>query len=145
MRTFLLLASLLLLAGCRTVSDRVTQRFAAVEPPERVLQHDQEAVFTAAQAVLEEQGYVLTRTALAQGIIDARSRRLPTEQFGASQQYLLTVRLISVDPGVTAVTALLREQTEGDFAAGATSTPLREHGRYDAFFEALEARLAAGG
>ena len=144
MRYPVLLAVLLLFAGCSTLSDRVSQRFSAVQPVERVIQHDEEKIFIAAQQILEEQGYLLTRTAQAQGIIEGRSRRLPSDQFGASEQYVLEIRLRSAQPGVTTVEAVLREQVEGDFASGATSSPLREHGRYDAFFDALESRLGQG-
>lgn len=143
MRLPVLLAAVLILAGCSTLSERVGQRFSAVEPVSRVLHHHEENVFSGAQEVLEEQGYLVTRAAQAQGIIEARSRRLPTEQFGASEQFVMEIRLRSVDPGVTTVEALLRQQVEGDFAAGASSAPLREHGRYDGFFEALETRLGS--
>ena len=67
MRYPVLLAVLLLFAGCSTLSDRVSQRFSAVQPVERVIQHDEEKIFVAAQQILEEQGYLLTRTAQAQG------------------------------------------------------------------------------
>jgi hypothetical protein len=144
MRKFVLLAVSLLLVGCSTFTDRVSQRFSANAPVERVLNHDKLAVYLALQQVLEEQGYLVTRAAEAQGIIEARSRRLPTEQFGASQQYHFEIRLRSAIPGITTVEARLREQTEGDFAAGATSTPLHAHGRYEALFEVLEQRLAGG-
>lgn len=144
MRAFLLLGAILCVAGCSTVTERMNQRFSTAAPQERVFQHEEERVFAAARAALHELGYEITRSGAAQGLIDAESRRLPTEQFGASQQFVLEVRLRSVDPGVTTVTALLRQVTEGDFAAGASGQPLREHGRYDIFFDLLEKKLATG-
>jgi hypothetical protein len=145
MRFLLLLTAALFVAGCESLPDRVTQRFAAPVPQERVLELPAEKVFFAVQQALVRLNYQLTKTAQAQGIINAQSRLLPTERFGSSDQYVFEVRLRALDGGATSVSAVLFEQSEGQFRAGATSTPVREHGRYESFFETLEQVLGEPG
>jgi uncharacterized lipoprotein YmbA len=145
MRWLLLVASLGLLSGCGTVQERVTQRFAAPVPQERVVEAEGRQVFVAAQEALTRLRYQLTKTAQAQGIINAQSRLIPTERFGSSDQYQIEVRLRPLDGGATRVIVQLFELSEGQFVAGATSTPIREHGRYESFFETLDAILREQG
>ena len=141
MRFLLVLAAALTWAGCGSVGsmpERVTQRFSAPVPQERVYEVSDGDVFASAQEALTRLGYQLTRTAQAQGILQAQSRLLPTERFGSSDQYQFEIRIRGLDGGAASVSVVLYEQSEGQFRAGATSTPLREHGRYDSFFATLE-------
>ena len=137
MRAFFLLGAALLVGGCEALPERVSQRFATPTPQERVIEAPQAEVFEAVQQALTRLNYQVTRAAQAQGIVNGQSRLLPTERFGSSDQYVLEVRLRELDGEATSVSAVLYEQSEGQFQAGATSTPVREHGRYESFFEVL--------
>ncbi len=141
MRLLFLLAAALVFSGCESFPERLGQRFAPPTPKEEVYEHEMATVFAAAQQALQGLDYQITRTAQAQGILNGQSRLLPTERFGRSDQYVLEVRLRALDGDATSVAAVLYEVSEGEFVAGGTSTPIREHGRYASFFETLNALL----
>lgn len=145
MRIFLLLVAALVAAGCDSVPERVSKRFAAPVPQERILEVEEAKVFPAVQESLGRLRYQITRAAQAQGIVNGHSRLLPTETFGRAGQYVLEVRLRALDGGATSLSAVLYEVSEGELKAGATSTPLREHGRYASFFEMVEQVLKEQG
>ncbi len=126
------------LAGCETMSGG----FGNVPPQVRRFEADQDAVFFAAQAAVRRMDFVLTRTAQAQGLVNARSSLRDTAVFGASRQFTAKIRVFGVEGGSTEVSILLHENAEGDFKTGATSLALRQHGLYDSFFEYLEQALA---
>jgi hypothetical protein len=89
-------------------------------------------------------GFQLSRTAEAQGIIDAFSHIRPGDGPREARQYTFEIRLIALGPTETEVSVLLREQVEGVLSsgAGATDAPLRDHGLYESFFATLRKTLA---
>lgn len=129
----------LLLAGCESFSSRVAQRFAPSEPQVRDLAKEQSEVFQAAVRALKTIDFVTTRTAQAQGKIEAHSRLLPTDDFGAYRQYVFNIRVLQVEPGVTRVSVVLQRATEDHGGGGASSEDVRTHGLYESFFAALQA------
>jgi len=135
---------ILMLAGCESVSERISDRFDLVPPKTQSFDGDKATVFLAAQRALKRMDFVTTRRAAAQGVINARSGIRDTAVFGAGRQFTFEIRLRSVEPRNTAVDVQLIEILEGDFKAGATTRPLRVHGLYESFFEQLDRAMRDG-
>ncbi len=133
------------LVGCESISERMTDRFSTVPPQTKTWAVDQKTVFYAAQKALKRMDFTITRSAAAQGIIDARSSIRDTAIFGAGRQFTFEIRTRSAEPTSTSVEVLVTELLEGDFKAGATGKALRSHGLYDSFFEQLEQALREAG
>jgi hypothetical protein len=131
----------LVLTGCESISERMSERFGTTAPQTRAFPSDQKTVFYAAQKALRRMDFVLTRTAQAQGIVNARSGIRDTAVFGAGRQFTFEIRLHGADATSTQVDVTLTELLEGDFKAGATGKTLRTHGLYDSFYEQLEQAL----
>ena len=121
--------------------DRMRDRFSAPQPKTQTFDADQRAVFEAAQTAMRRLDFQISRSGLAQGILNAHSHLQAGDSFGKARQYTLEVRLHSYEPGKTEVSAVLREQEESTSFAGATDLPIREHGLYSSFFAALEQAL----
>ena len=138
------LFGLLLFTGCEAVADRMQERFAAVPPKTKVIAGSSREVFYAAQGTLKKMDFQLSRTAEAQGIVNAFSRIRAGDGPREARQYTLEIRLTGLGPAETEVSVLVREQVEGVLSAGAgaTNTPLRDHGLYDVFYSALRKTLA---
>lgn len=135
----LVMASIsLLLIGCGTTPDSVEWR---VKPQSNYYARDKAEVFETLQEVLETFGYEITKSAAAAGVLEAQGRLLESKVRGAARQYFVTAKLREVGEGETGVELLIHEAMEGDFKVGATKTALKEHGRYDSIFSALESRL----
>ena len=140
---FLVFAGLvLMLSGCASVSERISDRFDLVPPKTKSFDGDKETVFLATQRALKRMDFVVTRRAAAQGVINARSGIRDTAVFGAGRQFTFEIRLRSVEPRNTEVDVQLIEILEGDFKAGATTRALRIHGLYESFFEQLESAMS---
>ena len=125
------------LTGCDTFSDGLSGTLTNVPPQTRRFEVEQKQVFYAAQLALKRMDFVLTRTALAQGVVEGHSNLRDTGVFGASRQYSARIRLTGVPGESTEVAILLHEQSEADIKGAATNRALREHGLYDSFFEHL--------
>jgi hypothetical protein len=134
-----------LLAGCDSVSERISARFEPVPPKARTYPAEQKVVFEAAQAAVRRIDFQLSRSASAQGIVDGISRIQPGDSFRDAKQHSIAVRIHAYEPGRTQVEVLVREQQESADFAGATNLPLREHGLYDSYFAALEQALREKG
>ena len=147
MRTHTLptLALAFLFTGCDSVSSRISERFEGVPPKTRSYPVGQKIVFEAAQQAVRRIDFQLSRTAVAQGIVDGISRIQPGDAFSEARQHSIEVRLHSFEAESTQVEVLVREQQESAAFAGATNIPLREHGLYDAYFAALEQVLREKG
>ncbi len=136
-----LLLVVLVLTGCESVSSRVSERFATVPPKLKTFEASNTDVFHAAQYVLKQMDYTLTRTAIAQGIVNAKSRVIPADSLGGARQFTIDLTLSGPAAGPTEVGMLLRQGVEGDFRAGPQQETLREHGLYAAFFTSLDQAL----
>lgn len=134
-----------LLAGCDSVSERISQRYETVPPKSRHYQADQKVVFEAAQIAVRQIDFQLTRTAVAQGIVDGISRIQTGDSFSDARQHSIEIRLRTYDVGATLVEVLVKEQQESANFKGATEIVLREHGLYDSYFAALEQALKEKG
>ncbi|MBS0662494.1 MAG: lipoprotein [Verrucomicrobia bacterium] len=146
-RLILLLGAVLLLTGCDSLESLPTpsERYGKVEPKVRTFESDYRTTYFAAQLALKRMDWVLTKSALAQGIVNGRSAVHSENAFsGQNRQYTIEVRLNEVDDRHTEVSVLLHEQIEGDFQAGATDRTLREHGLYDSFYASLDQVLREG-
>lgn len=136
-----IVATALAFSGCESMSTRVSERFATVPPKLKTFEASNTDVFHAAQYVLKQMDYTLTRTAIAQGIVNAKSRVLPADSLGGARQFTIDLKLSGADAGPTEVAMLLRQGVEGDFKAGPQQETLRDHGLYGAFFSALDRAL----
>jgi len=145
-RLILVLGLTMLVSGCGSLEPlpSVKERYSAVPPQTRVVAADHRTAYYAAQLALKKIDFVLTKSALAQGIIDGRSGLRPDEAFRQTRQFTIEIRLRDQDDQHTEVAVLLHEQIEGDFSAGATDRALRTHGLYDAYFAKLDQVLRAG-
>ena len=133
-----------LFTGCSTLENRPAITMAAVEPQSRYFARDRAQVFESLVGVLESMHYTISRSASAQGIIEAYGKVLETNTFGESRQFLISARVREVGEGEAGVELIVREAREGDFSAGATRQAHAQHGRYDSIFEALEKALGDG-
>ena len=147
MNVFRLMVLLVLagaLAGCGSVSERLAERFDATAPQTRAIAADRQTVYLAAQKALKRMDFVLTRTAAAQGIVNAQSAIRDTAVFGAGRQFTFELKVHGADATSTNVDARLTELLEGDFKSGATGKTLRSHGLYEQLERAVrEAATAA--
>jgi hypothetical protein len=144
MKSFAALLCLVAFAGCEAVVDRVHDRYATVPPKVKTLPGSSRDVFYAAQGTLRKMGFQFSKTAEAQGIIDAFSAIRAGDGPRESRQYTFEIRLLAMGPDQTEISVLLREQIEGVLSsgAGATNQPLRDHGLYESFFENVRIALA---
>jgi hypothetical protein len=138
---FSLMIGSLCFTGCESISARMAERFDPVPPKTREYSADQKTLFQAVQKALKKMDFVVTRSALAQGIVDAKSSIRDTANFGFGRQFIFEIRLHGADTQSTHVDVRLTEFLEGDFKAGATAKTLRVHGLYDSFFAQLEQAL----
>ena len=138
-RLLLLLGLTLTLAliGCDSLPS-MGERFSPVTPHTKVLNADHRTAFYAAQRALKAIDFVVTKAALAQGIVNGRSGIRDNEAFGEHRQYTMEIRLNDIDDKHTEVAVLLHEQVEGELHTGATDQVLREHGLYDSYLEVLD-------
>ena len=138
---FALLIAGLFFSGCESISARMAERFDTVPPQTREYLADQKALFQAVQKALKRMDFVVTRRALAQGIVEAKSSIRDTASFGAGRQFIFEIRLHGADAQSTHVDVRLTELLEGDFKVGATGKTLRVHGLYDSFFAQVDQAL----
>jgi hypothetical protein len=144
-RFFLLAGLTCAFTGCESISERMAERFDSVAPQTKAFPADQKTVYYATQKALKRMDFVLTRSAQAQGIVNAQSSIRDTAVFGAGRQFTFEIRVHGVDPASTNVDVKLTELLEGDFKAGATGKTLRAHGLYDSFYAQLEQVLREAG
>ncbi len=138
---FALLIAGLFFSGCESISARMAERFDTVPPQTREYMADQKALFQAVQKALKRMDFAVTRSALAQGIVEAKSSIRDTASFGAGRQFIFEIRLHGADAQSTHVDVRLTELLEGDFKVGATGKTLRVHGLYDSFFAQVDQAL----
>jgi len=129
-----------LVSGCESISERVADRFKSDPPQTKLVPSEKKAVFYASQKALKRMGFEVTRTALAQGSVNARSSIRDTAIFGAGRQFLFEIQISATDAGSN-IRVKLIELLEGDFKAGATGKLLQTHGLYDSFFSQTEHAL----
>lgn len=141
MRLILTLLLTVFMVGCGTTPDSVEWR---VKPQSNYYAREKAMVFESLVRVLEQQGYQITRSAAAAGVIEAQSKLLESRVRGAARQYFVSVKMREIGEGETGVELLVHEAREGDFKVGVTKSALSDHGRYKSIYSALEAALGEG-
>ena len=134
-----------MLTGCDSIEPIPSwqDRFAP-EPQMQVFAGDQQTVFNAARAALDQIDFTVTRARMNQGVLEAHSGLHAGDTFGRAQQYTMSIKIRPADePGKTEVAVRLRQQEESSSFAGATDRPIAHHGLYDSFFSALKESLSA--
>jgi len=133
----------LLVAGCDSVPNRVSERFTPAPAQERGIASPRPAVYAATVTALKRMGLTVARAAEAQGEVLARTQIVRDEAFREVLQYEFEVRVREYGEGETKVSAWVREHVEGGLTTGGVSIQsLRSHGLYDSFFATLEQVLA---
>lgn len=125
-------------AGCDSMPNRLTERFADVPPQEREIAQERALVFQAIPETFKRMGFVTARALEAQGLLTGRSTIRSEDAFREARQYELDIKIREFGEGVTKVSVRLSEAHEGDFKTGATSQAIRNHGLYESFFEVLD-------
>ncbi len=142
---FIALCSIALLAGCESMSSRMTDRFATVPPQTRVFAAERRVVYNAGQVAVKNIGLLLGRTSLSQGVIEAYAPIHSGDATRDTRQTTMQIRLIETDDGDTQVALLVSEHTEGRFPGGVSEQDLRQHSLYDLYFTALQQVLLENG
>ena len=143
MNRFLLsaaLATTFVLAGCESTSfsDRLRERFAAVQPQARAFEGDPRTVYFAAQQAFKRLDYRLLRSDVSSLTVEAASRIDTSVAFRDSRQMLAQLEIKQVGPAESEVRLLLTEQREGEGPGGANQLALKEHGFYEIYFAVLQ-------
>lgn len=140
---FLLLACAVL-TGCESMSERMQERFTAVPPKVQVFEAGKKEVFFAGKLAAQQIGFTLERSSESSGKISAFSRIRPGDSVRAAQQFTIDVQLTAITDTTTEVAVRLSELNEGDLRLGGGEVPLREHGLYSSYFDALQRALTEG-
>ncbi len=137
----LLAVALLGTSGCESVSNRMKERFATVEPQMRIYAVTPATVREAAVAAFRQLDWRITRNRSV--AIEAASRINTSAAFGDSRQILAELNLRETQPGQTEVSLLLTGQSEGDSVSSRSQQPLKENAFYDIYFATLQQILVA--
>jgi hypothetical protein len=132
----LLLAMLLLLGGCESMSEGMRDRFSAVPPKVQVFAGDQDLVSAAALQAFKRLDFTVTR---AKGSdIEAVSRIHTSVAFADSRQQSVKLHLSAVGPSQTEVGVTLTEQVQSQSMGGTSQQTMRDHGFFDLYFATLQ-------
>lgn len=141
---------LVLLSGCSSVKEvslptSVKEKFTGPTYHTHVVHAAQRQTYDAAKAALKPMDFRFLKGGPAQGVLSAVNRVVGENDMRGSYQLSLDVKLSPVADG-TEVAALFSHITEEDFnrrpGMGVTS-PIREDGIYENYFQHIEAALAA--
>lgn len=143
--SFLLLGAFALLAGCESMSTRMTERFASVPPHTRIFAADQKAVYYAALTTVRKVGLQPGRTSIAKGSIDGYAPIRSGTATSDARQTTLEIRLFETEAVETRVELLVWEHTEGGFPGSVSEQALREHSLYEIYYAALQQVLQNDG
>jgi hypothetical protein len=136
--SLLLLGLVLLAAGCESMSARVQERFATVEPHTHVYAESMKSVYGAAVQAVKNSGLLLGRKSFQDGRIEGYAPIRSGDETKDTRQTTIQVRVIEVGVGQTRVELLVFEHTEGAFPGGVSEQALRDHGLYETYFAALQ-------
>jgi hypothetical protein len=140
-----LLATVMILAGCESMSSRVSERFASVPPHTRTFSADHRKVYYAAQTALKSVGLLLGRTSIASWSIDGYAPIRSGTATSDARQTTIEVRLFETESLETRVDVLVWEHTEGGFPGSVSEQAQREHSLYDIYYAALQQVLQESG
>jgi hypothetical protein len=142
MKTFaiLILGTAVLLAGCDSMSSRMSDRFSTVPPKKQVFQGDQAAVLAAALQAFKRLDFVVTRSSPAR--IDAVSRINSSVAFGDSRQLVVGLHLNAAGPGKTEVELTLTQSEQSQYVGGTSQKELREHSFFGLYYATLQQVLS---
>ncbi len=148
-RVISIVLGLAALTGCSSfesvsMPSSVRERFSPTYQT-RIVNADQRTTYEAAKAALKRMDFRFERGGPAQGKLSAIGGLTVSGDMRGARQLSLEVKLTAASGG-TEVAALFSEITEDDFSKhpgmGITS-PVRQTGIYDVFFQHVESALAA--
>lgn len=143
--SFLLLGAFAFLAGCESMSTRMTERFASVPPHTRIFAADQKTVYYAAQTAVKNVGLLLGRTSIAKWSIDGYAPIRSGTATSDARQTTIEIRLFETESFETRVDVLVWEHAEGGFPGGVSEQPRREHSLYELYYAAVQQVLQESG
>ncbi len=144
LRSLLVLLAVFALAGCESVKTGMREKLSGPSYQTRAFTGESRAVFDAARSSAEQLGFRITRSGVAQGVIEGLSGLVSDDRLRGSNQRTIKVRLTPASDGSTEVAVLFTEVVEDDFSKGAgqgTETSLRNHPIYESFFANLSRAL----
>jgi hypothetical protein len=142
MKTFaiLTLGAVILLAGCDSMSTRMSDRFDAVPPQVLIVDGKVEQVYSAAQKAFKRLDFTLTRSVM--GRVEAASAINTSVAFGDSRQTVARVRISQGEPGKSVVELAISEEVTSSSVGGTHQQAVREHSFYQTYFAMLQQVLA---
>lgn len=132
LRPFLLVTSLLWLAGCETMGNR----FSAVPPKVQVFNGDRFAVHAAALQAFKRLDFLVTRSKPMD--IEAVSRIHTSVAFADSRQLAVKLHLNEAGPDGTELEMSVTEQVQGERMGDTSQLTMREHGFFQLYFATLQ-------
>lgn len=134
----------LLLAGCESFGERVTEKFRPVPPRAETFAVDEKGAYAAARTALTELAFTITGSSAARGKIEAAGPIGAGDTIKGSRQITASISIVPLIDGGTSVEISLLEVIQDDFDRGAsmgTQTPLRDTPLYDVFFRKMRQSL----
>lgn len=144
MRYFTLAAafSLLLLAGCDSVSDTIQNGFNAGAPHSRTYHGQGQDLSAAVVLALKRLDFTVTNPTGGGDHIEASGHIQHAEGPSDSRQLLADVKLVGAGPGETEVQILLTEQSDDGTTTGRSEKPVKNSGFYATLFDTIKTVLA---
>jgi len=144
---FSLSVVLLALSGCESVRDKVHEHFTPPVYQSKVVNVDQRKAYDVARTALAKMSFTFERGGPAQGRIAAVGPiNTSASGPGTARQLWFDAKLSPALEGGTKIEVLFSELVEDDFnkrpGQGAL-TPLRDSPIYEAYFQYIDAALAA--
>ena len=140
----LALGALLATAGCDSIGQPLSERFATPPPVTQVVEAPAEKVFPAAVAALREMGYTVRTEKQKLGLIEAYGRIALDDSFRSSSQHNCKVLIIVLPDGACDVQFEVRDQVEERTGAGGMyrNEKVRPFGGiHERFYDELRSRL----
>ncbi|HVU17443.1 MAG TPA: hypothetical protein VHD32_10985 [Candidatus Didemnitutus sp.] len=144
MRTFTLVAaiSVLLLAGCDSVSDSIQNGFSGNAAHSRTYHGQAQDLSAAVVLAMKRLDFNVTSPGGAGDHIEASGRIQHSDGLSGSRQLIADVKLVGAGPGETEVQILLTEQSDDGTATGRSEKPVKDSGLYGTFFDTIKQVLA---
>jgi hypothetical protein len=138
------LGALLATAGCDSVGQPLSERFATPPAVKQVVEAPSAKVFPAAVAALREMGYTIRRAKEKDGEIEAYGRIGLDDSFRSSSQHNCKVVISVLPDGACDVQLEVRDQVEERTGAGGMyqNEKVRPYGGiHERFYDELRRRL----
>jgi len=127
-------------AGCDSMSTRMSDRFDSVAPQILTVDGTVEQVYFVAQKAFKRLGFILTRSSM--GRVEAASAINTSVAFGDSRQTVARVRISAGEPGKVVVELAVSEEVTSSSVGGTHQQSLRDHSFFQSYFTMLQQVLA---